>query len=687
MTPAPLPPGLPEVLGGIAAALKSRFGPHLHVYAQSIKDSRSFHPIRSKVINDSIWKTVRLDPWEVVVLDSPIVQRLRNVRQLGLAHLVYPTAGYSRFEHSLGTLHQTQRIIEALDHNARAARRGIEPILPNDATLLRLTALLHDVGHGFLSHVSERAMERISPFPFGGTASDARREAQTYFNCRKKPAFSEVLSALLVRLPEFEEVLDAANVPDWTAPELSQRLAELITGGAPYPLRPFLSEIISGAVDADKLDYMVRDCYMAGLPMPVDVERVLQKIQAVAVGSDSVPGAPWAKYAGIPPGRTIYLLSIEQSGGRAVEEMLVSRVLLYDKLYKHQKVRAFEGMTENALDVLMENAEAFRSPETYLTITDDQLLSGAWGDIDVPSAIKDRVMDLIDRIHKRETVRAFAFGPSLLESDPVQWVDKKPAFLRWSPESREFRHQIVVRAQAYLKKNGQADLADLLNDDLLVIDFPDAQRIAERTRFYIGNETAGLRLYSEAFGVDRWMEAYEHSKSVGYVFCPREYAAAAYAAVRDEVESMNLSFDDRRLTLTKVSPQDVRALDVAAGKTPVGPTLTGWHPTPPSVERSEIEIRFGSQIRVLVERFKPYEYRPVDATTIVEWLHQFPRRHSAGADTTRTHSLLVASRSGKWLSSRYPASDAQRWRGPVCSNRRRHHQRCSSAVLMERHHC
>jgi hypothetical protein len=112
-------------------------------------------------------------------------------------------------------------MMEALNHNARAARRGIEPVRPSDEVLIRLAALLHDCGHGFLSHVSERAMMRIPQLPGGFNAGQLIREASAFFACRKKPALAEVLGALIVRLPEFVELLTVADVPFWPNPDNS----------------------------------------------------------------------------------------------------------------------------------------------------------------------------------------------------------------------------------------------------------------------------------------------------------------------------------------------------------------------------------------------------------------------------------------------------------------------------------
>jgi HD superfamily phosphohydrolase len=505
--------------------------------------------------------------------------------------------------------------------------------------MLRLAGLLHDAGHGFLSHVSERAMSRIVSLPHGGSASDARREAETHFKCRKTPSFSEVLASLIVLLPEFIELLRIANVPYWPdATTLANNLAHLIVGSTTFRARPFLSEIISGSVDADKLDYMARDCFLAGLPMPVDVERLLQKMQAVAIPADSEPGSSWAKFSGLSANQPIYVMALDERGGIAAEELVVSRVLLYDKLYHHQKVRSFEGLAERAIDLLIAGHEAFRSPGIYLKLTDADFLEGRWPDGPTTDDVVNRARGLISRIDNRhEMVRAIAFGPAMIQSpadDPIPWIELKPFVARERSEySNDFVSRIVDRARNYLTAAGQAASADTLTSDVVIVDLPDPQGISQKTRFLVGSERTGVRNYSEVARVDRWAEAYENEKSVGYVYAPPEHAIAIHLAVRSVVEEISgIVFDDRQLTLTKVDREKLLELAdlVAERGERVAAMAMGAAPQSivPIADRDELEEKYGTIIGELAERFQtyqPFEGAAIDAAFLIDWLLQFSR--------------------------------------------------------------
>jgi len=103
-----------------------------------------------EIIRDPLWKNIRVDPLALRLVDTPAFQRLRYVRQLGLAYLVYPGASHSRFEHALGAYHLSQRALTLF------AERALEDeIGPDACRIVRCAALLHDIGHYPFSHALE----------------------------------------------------------------------------------------------------------------------------------------------------------------------------------------------------------------------------------------------------------------------------------------------------------------------------------------------------------------------------------------------------------------------------------------------------------------------------------------------------------------------------------------------------
>jgi HD superfamily phosphohydrolase len=186
-------------------------------------------PSQFEVVRDPLWNNIRLEPQALAVLDTPAVQRLRYVRQLGHAFLVYPGATHTRFEHALGAYHLARRVVTELGEGDSAEGLNV-----------RLAALLHDIGHYPFSHALEEAgLPR-----------------------------HEILAARHLRTGALAATLERLDVP-------AERLLELIQGTSTSPL----AGLIAGSLDVDKLDYLSRDAIMCGVPYGViDVDRLLTSL-------------------------------------------------------------------------------------------------------------------------------------------------------------------------------------------------------------------------------------------------------------------------------------------------------------------------------------------------------------------------------------------------------------------------
>src|SRR5437764_12758844 len=133
--------------------------------------------MQSRIIRDPLWNNIRLDRLALELIDTPAFQRLRYVRQLGLAFLVYPGATHSRFEHALGTYHLARRALALLDE-----RGALTSIAPAACATIRTAALLHDIGHYPFSHALEEIgalhhEEVARPLITEGAVADGLRAA------------------------------------------------------------------------------------------------------------------------------------------------------------------------------------------------------------------------------------------------------------------------------------------------------------------------------------------------------------------------------------------------------------------------------------------------------------------------------------------------------------------------------
>lgn len=241
----------------------------------------------------------------VNLVDAPEFQRLRRIKQLGLALYTYQGAEHSRFAHSLGVLHLITRVLDRLGENYE--------INEEDRAAARAAALLHDIGHGSFSHVMEKVL-------------DFHHEAWT-------------VRAVLAEETEINAVLREYS------PELPARVAEIIEG----KFQPaFLGQLVSSQLDVDRMDYLLRDSLMTGAKYGIyDLEWI---INALAVDEEN---------------DRIYVAA---RGLYAVEEYLQARYYMFRQVYFHRTLRSAEAVLRSvlrrALELVAAGEEVWCAPGT-----------------------------------------------------------------------------------------------------------------------------------------------------------------------------------------------------------------------------------------------------------------------------------------------------------------------------------
>ena len=226
----------------------------------------------TKFIRDSIHGNLPLDPFEIEVLDYPQLQRLRRVKQLGFISLIYPGANHSRFEHSIGTMHLASKLADQLE------------LSKEDKDLVRIAGLLHDAGHGPFSHVSEAVLgvnhEEITAFVI------------------EKTSIHDKLSEKF----DTKEIIDIINGEGKLGP------------------------IISGDLDMDRMDYLIRDSHYTGVAYGViDTERIISNLKLERE------------------------LILDIKGVQAAESALTARYLMYPSVYQHHTTRIINAMFRRCL--------------------------------------------------------------------------------------------------------------------------------------------------------------------------------------------------------------------------------------------------------------------------------------------------------------------------------------------------
>lgn len=305
-----------------------------------------------KTIHDPVWGSVEYSDWEMQLIDSPLFQRLRDIHQVGLAMLTYPAARHSRFEHSLGVAAAAKKMCEKISKNSKRC-----PFKKNDKNKVYLAALLHDIGHGFYSHLSESIYGEFKAFD----------KLITKFKrmLKRKPKAHEALAFIIINTETFRNFFfENINYPDKNECQgyLFSDVGKMIIGAnieESDEVYSFLTAIINGPFDADKLDYIKRDSHTAGLSLSYDMERLFTKIVVHTVQNESR--------------QTEYRLVIKFNGVTAIEELTFCRIMLFSYIYYHQKVLISEAMVKDYVHGL-HRLGIIREFSDFLRYTDSDIL-------------------------------------------------------------------------------------------------------------------------------------------------------------------------------------------------------------------------------------------------------------------------------------------------------------------------
>lgn len=462
-----------------------------------------------KVIHDPIWGTCRFEPWEAMLLDTPLLQRLRGLKQTGLAYQTYPAAEHSRFQHTLGVTTAAARVLnslksrlheDALSPRCRSEIENLNSLQSNfelSLNKLRLAALLHDISHSILSHSSERIYSMVEPFP------QVMEDLKKSVGMGKKPGAAEIVVYLLVTSNEWTtfwkkliDVLAKDPSNERSIPTLSdgdwKDIARWIIGYEPDTRKRFIADIISGPLDADKLDYISRDAYFAGIPVGHDYER-------------------FVSFACLDYQNGWWRLTLPVKGINALEQLIMARLVLTSYLYHHQKVRAAEGFFERTL------AREFRQTNKF------------YG--------KDRIWDIFalqdaDLYRRAEHEGHANFKKILYRQLPVRHL--------------EFRHKDLANSKSDQSAWGIAKLLGWANDgnwddytcllDIedriakalsideseIILDIPRTPNYADLQNLELPGRSSETTVHARQSLVYRdWIDAYKAERSYLRLFGPR----------------------------------------------------------------------------------------------------------------------------------------------------------------------
>ena len=338
-----------------------------------------------KRIFDPVHSFIELEDGEAALLDLAPMQRLRRLRQLGLAYLAFPSAEHSRFTHALGAFAMGTRAYDGVARHAAAtgSDRAYE------RRLVRCALLLHDIGHGPFSHACEAVL---------GVPHEARTR--------------EILA-----LPETRAAIEGLQLDP-------AHVLGLIVSDPATPF-PALRELVSGPnLDADRMDYLLRDAYFTGVASGrYDADQLVASLRLFDHGGTPVVG-------------------IDARGVVALESFVMARYMMFASVYFHHTTRLFERILQDVLHELWPDPRTLDDIEEFLR----------WDDFRVLNELADRRSEAARAL--RERVRIYAIAAEFnTEADQRAFIECENALAQrfgreaiWADEQSQVMHRLPLAA-------------------------------------------------------------------------------------------------------------------------------------------------------------------------------------------------------------------------------------------------
>ncbi|MGP8283425.1 MAG: HD domain-containing protein [Desulfomonilaceae bacterium] len=257
-------------------------------------------------IRDPIHGFIEFNEWERDIINHPVFQRLRRIRQLAWTDMVYPGASHTRFEHSIGVMHVATRMFQNILHRSENILKnevnykdgGLDRVL----ALIRICSLLHDIGHAPFSHAGEDL--------FPPSVSGKRYDHEAY------SAEAIALMEDVIRHPTNEKNY-GITVED---------IRDLLNGDVSDESRLLWRTLLSSQLDADRADYLLRDAHHIGVAYGhYDLDRF---VSTLTIAIDPETEAP--------------VLAVEEGGWHAAEGFILARYMMFTQVYFHKTRRAYD---------------------------------------------------------------------------------------------------------------------------------------------------------------------------------------------------------------------------------------------------------------------------------------------------------------------------------------------------------
>jgi HD superfamily phosphohydrolase len=326
--------------------------------------------------------TIEANALECVVIDNPMFQRLRKIKQLGNTHTVFPGATHTRFAHSLGVMHMAGQLFDGATSSFVSLQKSVDlqmsQCLKSVRQSLRLAALLHDLGHGPYSHHFENLLVKDGKplvyaqwpsldlkIPEDWIDSGRLEEFQNEHLHHEHFTYGLVLAYSKLKIEGFDaqgilSLLDNRIKPSTKLQSELETLAES-EGAEAFAwksLHACLKSFLSSEIDADRMDYLQRDALNAGVTIGLDLRHLLHSIRIVY--DDALQR---------------FVIEVKTNAVTVIEQILIARKQMFDQVYQHRVTLQFDDLLKQALLYWMKlhHKQPPHSLATFMPLSDDRV--------------------------------------------------------------------------------------------------------------------------------------------------------------------------------------------------------------------------------------------------------------------------------------------------------------------------
>ncbi|GMS82867.1 hypothetical protein PENTCL1PPCAC_5042, partial [Pristionchus entomophagus] len=394
-------------------------------------------------VNDIVHTSIALPRPLDVIVDTVEFQRLRNVKQLGAAPLVFPSGNHTRFTHSIGTCHIAQLVLEKLRSDRSLA------VTDEDVLCVSIAALCHDIGHGPFSHLYDgpfmAALKMDGPGQWTHEAGSKAILRRVFEYPRVERALREYLGGSDNKryFTNLEFIIELISPP-----EMLDHAGEWVPKGRPID-KSFLYDIVSNVhdgFDVDKFDYVLRDSMMAGFGIRFSKESMLRVIDNIRV---------------LPcPRLGFKRICFATKTADDLLSLADSRHVLHARVYQHKTVGLIEAMI----------VKAFIAAEPHLKFRKNLRLSTIHSDVDVFCRVDDSILQIIANSEGPDLEKAREYLSAISERN----LAKRVAYFECSP-NENMKLRGIAKDRIDVAKRLESTLVDVgkaygvIDDDIYVI--------------------------------------------------------------------------------------------------------------------------------------------------------------------------------------------------------------------------